>query len=82
MSKWKVRAIEPGGQYDFADLPDWCSRLDDFELIACEWWEGTFADRDYAQHGTIEIKSPKGEIKRFEMEIEAVPQARAVEINW
>lgn len=78
MNRWQIKDEENSEEWD--DLPDDVAKFNDYEMIACEWWEVTFSDRDYIQTGTIEIKSPDGVVKRFEMDIEAIPQASAREV--
>ena len=80
MNKWYVK-YELYGDDEWASIPDDIARWDDHELIACEWWEQTFSDRDYIEDGVLQVRDADGLVKRYQVGIEAVPQAHAKEIQ-
>jgi hypothetical protein len=79
MSEWKVRQPDCGQDWDL--VPDKYVLFEDHRTVATEWWEQTFPYRDYQADGILEVMSPSGEVKRFEMGIESIPHAYAEELD-
>lgn len=76
---WKVRRPDHG-QTDWESVPAEWVLSECHHIVATEWWDQTFTTRDCEEDGILEVTSPAGVVKKFEMGVEAIPHAYAEEI--